>query len=77
MIITSWLQENKRQHYFHLICLSCIAVDSHPLFSFPHHESRVGERYNAIVPEFDESVARDVRNGSEESIASGFYSGTI
>ena len=34
--------------------------------SYPHHESRVGTRYNAIVPEFDEKIAAEAKHIQEE-----------
>ena len=36
------------------------------LCSYPHHESRVGELYNAVVPAFDEEVCAEASQVQEE-----------
>ena len=36
------------------------------LYSYPHHESRVGELYNAVVPAFDEEVCAEASQVQEE-----------
>ncbi len=77
MAKTHGMRQSEEQCCSHVIGLLRVVPDSHPCFSFPHHESRVGKRYNAIVPDFDEAVARDVQNGSEESITSGFVYGVV
>ncbi len=57
--------------------LRCDGPSTHLPSSFPHHESRVGDRYNAVVPDFDEAVAKEVQGGSEDAIASGLDRGRI
>ena len=36
------------------------------LCSYPHHESRVGKLYNAVVPAFDEDVCAEVSQVQED-----------
>ena len=36
------------------------------LCSYPHHESRVGELYNAVVPAFDEDVCAEASQVQED-----------
>ena len=41
-------------------------ISTNVSFSFPHHESRVGDQYNAVVPKFDENLSQEVRNSPNE-----------
>lgn len=36
------------------------------LCSYPHHESRVGKLYNAVVPAFDEDVCAEASQVQED-----------
>ena len=43
--------------WFWVLIWVCCCELSVTVFSFPHHESRVGSLYNAVVPPFNQEVA--------------------